>query len=264
MLRKNPFDLTGKVGLVTGGNSGLGLGFAKGMASAGADVVIWGRRSDQNEIAAQELREYGVKVLAQSVDVSSEEQVVRGMKEAVQAMGRIDCVVANAGIGPSASPFVDMTSEMYHRLLAINQHGAFYTLREGARHMKERADAGDPGGSLIACGSLTNFLGMPHTQEYAAAKAAVAAMIRGIAVEYGRYGIRANVLVGGFIKSAMTAPVTGEDAPMTQMLRARCPVPRWGEPEDMTGAIVYLMSDASSYHTGDTLVIDGGWSISVM
>src|SRR5438876_12310073 len=161
MCRSVPFDafdLTGKVGLVTGGNSGLGLGYARGMAKAGADVVIWGRRRDVNEQAAAELRQYGVRVLAQQVDVGDEEQVRQGMLDAVREMGRVDCAVANAGFNFRPSAFHETKSEDWHAHLAVNLHGAFYTLREAVRHMVERADDGDPGGSLIACGSLLIYI----------------------------------------------------------------------------------------------------------
>ena len=191
------FDLTGKVGLVTGANSGLGFGFASGIAKCGGDVVVWGRRADKNEQAAEKLRKMGAgRVHCQSVDVSDEKQVVDGMAEAVEAMGRIDCVVANAG-GVSGAPLHQMTTQMYNDLLAVAQHGGFFTLREAVKHMKARADAGDPGGSIIVCGSLTTFMGHAGIAHYAAAKGAMASIMRSIAVEYGRDGIRANVVCAG-------------------------------------------------------------------
>ena len=166
-MTSNLFDLTGKVALVTGGNSGLGLGFATGIAKCGGDVVVWGRRADRNAQAEALLLAAGAgRVWSQTVDVSVEEQVVEGMVAAAAHMGRIDCVVQNAG-NSSLAPFHEMTTEMYNSLLAVAQHGGFWTLREAVKHMVARAEAGDPGGSLLLCGSLTQFRGEPSARNVA-------------------------------------------------------------------------------------------------
>jgi NAD(P)-dependent dehydrogenase (short-subunit alcohol dehydrogenase family) len=258
------FDLTGKVGLVTGANSGLGLGFASGMARCGADVVIWGRREDRNAQAARRLRELGAgRVMTACVDVASEAQVVAGIEAAVSEMGRLDCVVANAGFA-DASPFHQMTTERYDALLATNQHGVFFTLREAVKHMKARADAGDPGGSLILSGSLSIFLGVSAMAHYAAAKGAATGMIRSIATEYGRDGIRANIVAAGTFYTGLMKGIPEEQIPLTAVLKQRNPIPGWGYPEDLEGITAYLMSDSSRFHTGDLIVIDGGQSIVVL
>lgn len=256
-MEKEMFDLTGKVALVTGGNSGIGLGFATGFAKAGADIVLWGRRRDKNDEAAMSLRAHGVAVTCQTIDVTSEEQVATGMAEAVATMGRVDCVFANAGISTKRPTFLDVSSETYHELIAVNQHGAFYTLREGFRHMKDRADRGDPGGSLIANGSLTIHAGAWGLPHYAMSKGAMAALTKSLALEGGPYGVRANMVCPGYIATDIIPEGSGH---LTDMLREGCPIPRWGRPADLEGIAVYLMSDASRYHTGDVVVIDGGWS----
>jgi NAD(P)-dependent dehydrogenase (short-subunit alcohol dehydrogenase family) len=253
------FDLTGKVALITGANSGLGLGYAHGIAEAGGDVVIWGRRAEENERAAEALRVHGGRVLAQSVDVADEQQVVAGMAEAVAELGRLDCVIANAGISGKRGAFVDLDTEDWMRVIDVGQHGAFYTLREAVRHMVARAEAGDPGGSLIVTGSLTMMLGRPFRQHYAAAKGAVLAMTRGIAVEYAAQGIRANVVAAGRIHTNLSQGRTLPES--MEEMTAAIPMKRFGEPEELKGIIVYLMSDASSYHTGDLIVLDGGLAI---
>jgi NAD(P)-dependent dehydrogenase (short-subunit alcohol dehydrogenase family) len=261
MSTNDLFDLTGKVALVTGANSGLGLGFARGMAKCGAEIVIWGRRADANEAAEAELRACGApRVLSQTIDVSQEGEIVRGMAEAVEAMGRIDCVVQNAGTATQA-PSHEMTAEMYHELLAVSQHGGFFTLREAVKHMLSRAEAGDPGGSLMLCGSLTQFRGEPGIIHYAAAKGAMEGMMRTFAAEYGPYGIRSNMVALGYIYTALYGGYTKENLPMTAMLGNRNPIRRWGETSDVEGIAAYLASDAASYHTGDVIVIDGGTSI---
>lgn len=256
-MTHNIFDLTGKVALVTGGNSGIGFGFAAGLARAGADVVIWGRRDEHNRAAAEKVRAHGRRVISRAVDVSSEAEVIEGMRAAVAEMGRLDCVVANAGLANQA-PFTEMSAETYHNLLNVNMHGAFYTLREAAKHMVARARAGDPGGSLIICGSGSIFQGVPTMAHYGMAKGALNSLAKALAAELGPHGIRANVIAPGFIITEMTQadPVLG--AQIAAAVAAKAPLGRAGRPEDLEGAVVYLASDASRYHTGDTLVIDGG------
>lgn len=248
------FDLTGKVALVTGANSGLGLGFAEGIAAAGGDVVIWGRRADRNERAAELLRPHGRRVLAQQVDVSDERRVEEAMREAVREMGRLDCVVANAGIQSRQPSFAELSTDDYHALLAVNLHGAMYTLRAAVRHMLERG----AGGSLIVCGSLTVVAGVPRIQHYAAAKGGLMAMTRSIAVEYGRHGIRANMVLPGRIATDLGGGTSTDDARFSAI-----PIPRSGTPADCQGIIVYLMSDASAYHTGDVITVDGGLAVTL-
>jgi NAD(P)-dependent dehydrogenase (short-subunit alcohol dehydrogenase family) len=262
MTRTNPFDLTGKVALVTGANSGLGLGWATGIANAGGDVVIWGRRADANERAAKTLREFGVRVLAQCVDVSDEEQVVRAVREAVGEMGRIDGAIASAGITTVPSGFADLTADLWHGLLGINLHGAYYTLREVTRHMLRRGDAGDGGGSLITCGSLSVDHGVPRLEHYAAAKGALASVTRSLAVELGRHGIRANMVLPGRIATGLGGRQPGDPPPDPERGRV-IPIPRIGTPEDCAGVVVYLLSDAASYHTGDLITVDGGLSVAL-
>ena len=251
------FDLTGRVVVVSGGNAGIGLGFARGIARAGGDVVIWGRRAEKNDEAAKALSEFGGRALAQEVDVSDEARVVTAMAEAVEEMGRVDGVIANAGMMRNERSFLDMTSEQWHSLLAVNQHGAYYTVREGARHMKKRYDAGDPGGSLLFCASLSAFTGSPGMQHYNASKGAMLSMSRGIAVEAGRYGIRCNVVCPGH--TATETVNLPDDHPVMQRVYHYNPMGRLGTPEDFEGIAVYFMSDMSSYHTGDVVIVEGGW-----
>jgi NAD(P)-dependent dehydrogenase (short-subunit alcohol dehydrogenase family) len=250
--------MTGKVVVITGGNAGIGLGFARGIAQAGGDVVIWGRRADRNAEAAASLAEFSGRVFTQEVDVGDEERVIAAMAEAIEEMGRVDGVIANAGMMQNQGSFLNMTSEAYHRLLAVNQHGAMYVAREGARHMKARFDAGDPGGSILFCASLSAVTGSIGMQHYNASKGAMAAMARGIAVDLGRYAIRANTVCPGYTTSE-TVKDQGPDSALGGQLRERNPIPRFGTPEDFEGIGVYFMSDASRYHTGDLVKVDGGW-----
>lgn len=256
-----PFDLTGKVALVTGGNGGIGLGMAEALAQAGADVVIWGSNPQKNAAAEEKLKATGVRVLSQVVNVADEEAVRAGMVEAVAKMGRIDTVIANAGIGGGAKSFAEFDTETYRRVLSVNLDGVFFTFREACKHMVERAGQGDKaGGSLVVISSLSALDGAPRNQAYASTKGAVISMIRAIAVEHARYGVRANAILPGWIATDMTAGAQGNDKFNDNVIK-RVPMRRWGEPADFGGMAVYLASDASAFHTGDSFLIDGGYGI---
>ena len=255
-----PFDLKGKVALVTGGNGGIGFGMVEALAQAGADVVIWGSNGAKNADAEAKLRATGVDVLTQVVNVADEAAVAAGMAEAVEQMGRIDTVIANAGIGGGARSFSEFETETYRRVLSVNLDGVFFTFREACKHIVARAGAGDPGGSLIAISSLSAIDGAARNEAYAATKGAVISMIRAIAVEHARYGVRANAILPDWIATDMTQGAQ-DNQTFTDRVISRVPARRWGEPSDFGGVAVYLASDASTYHSGDTFVIDGAYSI---
>jgi len=253
-----PFDLGGKVALVTGGNGGIGLGMAEALAAAGADVVIWGTNEAKNAAALARLKAHGTRVAARRVDVSKEDEVVAGMKAALGEMGRLDCVIANAGIG-GAAPLVEMTTELFHRVHAVNEDGVMWTFREAAKHMVERAKDGDANGSLVVVASTAGIEGAARNSAYGASKGAVMSMARALAVELARHGVRVNSIAPGWIATDMTAGAQANKA-FTEKVVPRIPARRWGQPEDFGGIAVYLASDASAYHTGEAFVIDGGYT----
>jgi len=256
-----PFDLSGKVALVTGGNRGIGLGMARALAASNASIAVWGRKEAANTAAVEELSKLGTgDVRAWAVDVANEQAVIDATTDTVAQMGRIDSCFANAGVGFGASSFAEMSTETWRKNMAVNLEGAFWTLRESVKHMTERAKAGDPGGSVVGVASLAGIEGAARNQAYAATKGGLPAMIRGIASECGRYGIRANSILPGWIATDMTAMAQDSDVFTTKVI-TRVPIRRWGEPEDFGGMAVYLTSDASRYHSGTTLIIDGGYAI---
>ncbi len=254
-----PFDLTGKVALVTGGNGGIGLGMAEALAQSGADVVIWGLNEAKNAAAAAKLKAYGKRVSIRRVDVSQEAEVVAGMAAALAEMGRLDTVIANAGIGGSA-PLTEMTTELFHRVHAVNEDGVFWTFREAARHMIDRAKEGDAGGALVAVASTAGIEGAARNSAYGASKGAVLSMVRALAVELARHSIRVNSIAPGWIATEMTAGAQKREK-FNENVSGRVPLRRWGKPEDFGGIAVYLASDASRFHTADTFVIDGGYVV---
>lgn len=259
-MTRNIFDLTGRVVLAAGANSGIGLGFLAGCAKQGADVVVWGRREDRNLEALDQLKAAGAgRVHQEAVDVADEAAVIAAFASTIAKMGRVDCLFANAGFTSRAPSFPDMTSEMYHELLNVNLHGAFYTIREATRHMRDRAQNGDAGGSIVICGSLSIFHGIQGMEHYAGAKGALAAMVKGLAVEMGQYKVRANMIAPGFIMTGMTDLPEAEA--VIKRFSAITPLGRPGYPSDIEGPAAYLASDASAFHTGDILVVDGGRTV---
>lgn len=253
------FDLTGRVALITGGNSGIGLAMADALAQAGANVEVWGTNPDKNARALEQLKAHGTKVNARVVDVSKEEAIVEGFDATLTEFGRIDSCFANAGVSNRWKSFLDIGGEDYRRLMSINLDGVIWTLREACRHMKARAEAGDPGGSVAPIASMGAVWGSPRAEDYSASKAAVIAVSNGIAVEFARYGVRSNAILPGWIATEMTIPAQ-ESEIFTNNVISRVPYRRWGEPEELGGIAVYLASDASRFHNGDSIFIDGGYS----
>jgi len=249
------------VTVVTGGNGGIGFGFAMGVAKMGGDLAIWARNAEKSAKAKAELEAAGAgKVIAYQVDVSEEENIVSGFETVMDDFGRVDCVFANSGASPRYNSVFDMPTEHWHEFQKTALHGAFFTLREGARHMKARAEAGEPGGSLVACGSLSLFQGLPGKMEYASSKAAIAATVRCLAIELAPLGIRANVVAPGLVMTPMMGE--GERAKQVEAHFApTIPMRRTGFPSDFEGIGAYLCSDASSFMTGETITIDGGYMV---
>ena len=249
------FDLTGHVALVTGGNSGIGLGMAEALAQHGASVAIWGTNPAKNAAAAERLRAIGNPVLDLVCDVGDHQAVIDSMQATVAELGRLDSCFVNAGVGGQAPSFAEMSEEEWHRVLRVNLDGAFYTAQEAVKQMK----AQDPqGGSIVFTTSGSAFYGQQRGQHYGGSKAAINAMMKGIAVEHARHGIRCNSVLPGWVESDMTAPALGWDT-FVQKVMPRIPMRRWGVPADFGGVAVYLASRASSWHTGDIITLDGGY-----
>lgn len=254
------FDLTGKVALVTGGNNGIGLGMAEGLAQHGATVVIWGTNAERNAEAAERLRAHGGEVREARIDVSDETAVAAGIEAIVAEFGRLDQAIANAGISIPRKSLFDISEQDFRRIEEVNVHGVLFTLREAARHMIARHEAGDSGGSLVGISSTSAIHGAARNEHYAASKGAVVTMVRAMAVELARYGIAVNSILPGWTRSGLTERLQEWDK-FNQAVIGRVPTGDWLDGSDFAAIAVYLASRGSRHHTGDTIVIDGGYTI---
>jgi NAD(P)-dependent dehydrogenase (short-subunit alcohol dehydrogenase family) len=249
------FDLSDKVAVVTGGNRGIGLGIARGLARQGASLAIWSRDKATNAAAVQELEGLGAKAIGVPCDVASEAAVEAAAKQTIESFGRIDICFANAGFG-AVGRFLKMSLDEWHKVTSVDLDGAFMTFREAAKDMVARGE----GGKLVAITSITEWFGTPLQPHYAASKAGVGALVRSLAVQLGRHDIQVNAIQPGWIETDATAPAMGHEGTNNAVLK-RTPIRRWGKTEDLEGIAIYLASDASRYHTGDTIRVDGGYSI---
>ena len=249
-------DLSGHVALVTGANSGIGLGMAHGLARAGASVAVWGTNAERNETAVAELSADGGDAAAFTVDVSDESAVARGVAQTLDRFGRIDSCFANAGVPGRPAPVDQMSTEEWRRVMAVNLDGVFFTVRSVVGHMKARGG----GGSIALTSSVSMSDGLPFAIHYAAAKAGLAAMARGLGVELAREGIRVNAIVPGWTVAAMTEDLLASPAAEAKIL-PRIPLRRWGTPEDFSALAVWLAGPGSAYFTGQTVVMDGGYTV---
>jgi NAD(P)-dependent dehydrogenase (short-subunit alcohol dehydrogenase family) len=251
-----PFDLTGHVAVITGGTSGIGLGMAEGLARAGADVAVWGRNEERNARAQEQLATHGTRVLALRCDVSHPDDVDAAFAETVRELGRIDSCFANAGVAPDPAPFLEKSLEDFRRTIAVNLEGAFLTFQGAARQMVAQGE----GGSLVGIASLAAVSGQPRGQQYAASKGGLVSMVRSCAVELARHQIRANAILPGWIDTPMAEGWATSPAFLERVL-PRVPMRRWGTPDDFAGLAVYLASPESRYHTGDAMMMDGGYRV---
>jgi NAD(P)-dependent dehydrogenase (short-subunit alcohol dehydrogenase family) len=256
----NIFDLSGRVAVITGGNGGIGLGIAQALVSSGCNVSIWGRNAEKNKTAAATMAAGPGKVETHICDVSDPASVKDAMAATLDTFGRVDGCFANAGIGGGGRrPFIERSEDEWRRMFATNLDGVFHVFQAAARHMTERSASGDRFGRLVATSSLASLFGTARNEHYAATKAAINALCRALAVELARHGVTANAILPGWIRSDMTAGVMANEK-FVGAVMPRIPVRRFGEPSDFGGIAVYLMSAASSYHTADCFVIDGGYT----
>lgn len=249
------FDLGGHVSVVTGGNRGIGLGLARGLAKAGASVALWARDLEAADRAVMELRELGTgEAETVSCDVTDEGSVTEALDATVDRFGKVDSLFANAGTTSGVS-FPEMELADLEDVLDVNVGGVFLVTREVARHLIAR----DSGGSIVITSSIAAHHGLPTAPHYSASKGAATALARALAVRLARHRIRVNVIAPGWIATEMTDDLQGHDR-FESTLQARVPMRRWGTADDFEGTAVYLASEASSFMTGAEITVDGGYS----
>lgn len=241
--------------LVTGGNKGIGLGLARGLARAGASVALWARDLAAAEKAVQELEPLGDgDKAAFECDVSDEEAVLEALDATIDRFGQVDSAFANAGTTWGVS-FPEMELSELEDLFQVNVGGVFLVAREVARHLIAR----DAPGSIVITSSIAAHHGLPTAPHYSASKGAATALARALAVRLARHRIRVNVLAPGWVETEMTDDMR-QNPRFEEALRYRVPLRRWGTASDFEGAAVFLASDASAFMTGAELILDGGYS----
>jgi 2-deoxy-D-gluconate 3-dehydrogenase len=249
------FDLKGRVALVTGGNGGIGLGMAQGLAAAGADIVVAGRNSAKSEAAAKALAALGVRTAVVDVDVADEASVKAMVGKTVEQMGRLDILVNNAGINIRKRPEEYKMSE-WREVLSINLDGAFYCLHAAQPAMKAVG-----GGKIINIGSMMSIFGAAFAAPYAASKGGIVQMTRALATAWAVDNIQVNAVLPGWIDTELTQRARQQVDGLHNNVLRRTPAGRWGEPTDFAGIAVFLASKASDFVTGTAIPVDGGFSI---
>jgi 2-deoxy-D-gluconate 3-dehydrogenase len=248
------FDLEGRVAAVTGGNGGIGRGIAMGLAEAGAAVAILARNDEKNRATVAAIRELGTRTAAIKLDVTDRAALAPAMEAVERALGPIDILVNNAGISISRSS-LKLEAEAWDRVLETNLHSCFFLSQIAARSMASRG----AGGKIINIASEYSRFGAAGLTSYAAAKGGLVQMTKSLAVEFAARNIQVNAIVPGWIKTDMTIPA--QSGTFYDEIITRTPAGRFGEPEEMAGAAVFLASHASDFVTGAIVYVDGGFAI---
>ncbi len=249
------FDLKGKVAVVTGGNGGIGLGMAKGLAGAGCAIVVAARNADKSSRAVKELEGLGVRAAAISVDVADEASVETLIARAVEGFGRIDIVVNNAGTNVRKPP-EELALAEWHHVMDTNLTSAFLVSRAAYPHMKRQG-----GGKVINIGSMMSIFGVRFSPAYAASKGGIVQLTKVMATAWAVDNIQVNAVLPGWIDTELTQGARKQIAGLHDSVLKRTPAGRWGAMADMSGVAVFLASPASDFVTGTAIPVDGGYSI---
>jgi gluconate 5-dehydrogenase len=247
------FDLTGKVALVTGATHGLGMAMATGLASAGATLIITGNSSQEKiDAAIKTYADAGIKAVGYKFNVTDEKQVVAAVEQIEKNHGPIDILVNNAGI-IKRIPLLDMPLEEFEEVIKTDLTGVFTMTRPIARRMVERRS-----GKIINICSMMSELGRNSVGAYAAAKGGLKMLTRNMATEWAKYNVQVNGIGPGYFATSQTAPIRVEGNPFNEFIISRTPAGKWGDPDDLQGATIFLASKASDFVTGQIVYVDGG------
>ena len=251
------FDLRGKAAIVTGGNGGIGLGIACGLAQAGADVAIAARNVDKSQAAASQVEHFGVRSIALRVDVTDQQQVQRMVEQTQDAFGGVDILVANAGTSVRRVP-ESLTLDEWRLVVEANLTGVFACCQAVYPELKRRG-----GGKIVTIGSMASLFGMGYSAAYAASKGGVVQLTRSLAMAWAADNIQVNSILPGWIDTDLTRAARESVAGLNDNVLRRTPAGRWGEPADLVGSAVFLCSRASDFVTGIALPVDGGFSSAI-
>ena len=254
MAAHSPFDLTGKVAVVTGGNGGLGLGIAMGLAGAGANIVVAARSVEKTAQALEDIRALGVEAHGVTVDVTQEPAIQRMVTNTLDYMGRLDILVNNSGIAVRELP-ENMTATQWDSVMDVNLRAAFLASREAYAQMISVG-----GGKIINVGSMYSIFGSDWGAPYAASKGGIVQLTKSLAVAWAKDNIQINAILPGWFMTDLTRGIPEADPNRYDNISRRIPTGRWGEPSELGGAAVFLASSASDYVTGSVLAVDGGYS----
>ena len=249
-------DLSEKVFVITGGNGGIGLGLAEGIAEAGGSIAIWARNEEKNAHAVKILEDIGVKARSYVCDVSSEENVIATLASTVNDFGRLDGLFANAGRAGTGTPFVQTSLEDWRKVTAVNLDGVFLCLREAAKQIISQGS----GGSLVAVSSTSAIHGAAGNEAYGTAKTAVTGLVRALAVSLARFQIRVNCLLPGWTVTELASPAF-ENEYFREVTTKRTPVRRWADPSEFREVGAFLADPSQTFHTGQQVCVDGGYTI---
>jgi 2-dehydro-3-deoxy-D-gluconate 5-dehydrogenase len=251
------FDLRGRVAIVTGGNGGIGLGIARGLAQAGANVAIAARNVGKSQAAATQLEQLGTRAIAVQVDVTDARQVQRMVEQTRDALGGVDILVANAGTSVRKRP-ESLTLDEWGLVMEANLTGVFACCQAVYPELKRRG-----GGKIVTIGSMASLFGMGYSAAYAASKGGVVQLTRSLAMAWATDNIQVNSILPGWIDTDLTRAARESVAGLDENVLRRTPAGRWGEPGDLVGAAVFLCSRASDFVTGIVLPVDGGFSSAI-
>jgi 2-deoxy-D-gluconate 3-dehydrogenase len=249
-----PFDLTGRVALVTGGNGGIGLGMATGLAVAGAAVAVVGRNRDKGDAAVAQLRAHGVASVFLAADVTDEAACRAMVREAVIAFGRLDILINNAGVTIRKPPEAYSAAE-WHQVINSNLSSAFYACQAAYPELKRNG-----GGKIINIGSMTSMFGVAFATPYSASKGGIVQLSKALATAWAKDNIQVNAVLPGWIDTELTRSARAQVTDLHDRVVSRTPAGRWGVPEDLAGVAVFLASAASDFVTGAAIAVDGGYS----
>jgi 2-deoxy-D-gluconate 3-dehydrogenase len=251
------FDLRGKVALVTGGNGGIGLGIARGLAQAGAHVAIAGRNADKHAAAIAELEELGGQAISIIADVTDADDVKRMVAETVERLGGLDILIANAGMNIRKAP-QDYTIEEWNLIVNTNLTSVFTCCQAVYPEMLRRG-----GGKIVTIGSMTSLFGFGVASIYAATKGGVVQLTQSLAMAWGKDNIQVNSILPGWIETDLNKAVREGPGGLRERIVQRTPAGRWGKPGELAGAAVFFSSRASDFVTGTALPVDGGFSSAI-